>query len=67
MLRIFDVLITNLVEDSRSLQFEKGIKLLACNPDSPLKVLEEKIRKCGVAFHLWEKKDANGRGSGTPD
>lgn len=64
MLRIFDVLITNLAEDSRTLQIERGFRALLQNSESPLKVLEAKINSCGTSFHFWEKKDVNGKATG---
>lgn len=71
LLRITDVLMNNLIEDTmerddkesllmthRSKKLERG---------KHLRKLAEIINGCGVTFNVWEKKNADGRGSGMVD
>lgn len=76
MLRIMDVMISNLIEDSRSLQFEHNFvagkrRLRSTNikidRDSSLGKLAAACQSCGVKFEIWEQKDANGKLSGKLD
>lgn len=60
MLRIYDVLTTALVEDSRSLEFELN-RRINLKADGPLYQLVQAINSCGVAFQIWEKKECKNK------
>lgn len=67
MLRVTDVLIGNIIEDV--MQWDQKESLLT--PTGKKKIhldkLTQAINSCGVSFSVWEKRNADGRGSGTWD
>jgi len=65
MLRITDVLIGNLVEDV--MQWDDKESFLTCKKKVHLDKLVQVINSCGVSFSVWEKRNADGKGSGTWD
>lgn len=68
MLRVTDVLINNLLEDV--LEWDKKDDLGKKKSQKRGVHLEEfikTVRSCGVSFDVWEKQNADGRGSGTFD
>lgn len=71
LLRIADVLMNNLIEDAierddkESVLMAKRREKLARGKH--LRKLAETINSCGVTFNVWEKKNADGKGSGTVD
>lgn len=71
MLRVTDILLENLIEDAmqwddKESSLSGGKKNLA-EKSRHVKNLVKSINSCGVTFHLWEKKNADGKGSGTWD
>ena len=49
---------------------EEAHKNKVSNPKAIGQHLQEAVQtinKCGVTFHVWEKKNADGKGSGTCD
>ena len=49
---------------------EEARKNKVSNPKAIGQHLQEAVQtinKCGVTFHVWEKKNADGKGSGTYD
>jgi len=68
LLRIRDVLINNLViEVVEWDRKENWNKRKADQKDSHLKTLQSTIRSCGISFEIWEKTNADGKGSGQYD
>ena len=65
MLRITDVLIGNLVEDV--MQWDDKESFLTGKKKVHLDKLIQVINSCGVSFAVWEKRNADGKGSGTWD
>ena len=68
MLRVTDVLIGNLIEDV--MQWDEKENLVAGKKNMQhwhLKNLTQAINSCGVSFSVWEKRNADGKGSGTWD
>lgn len=49
---------------------EEAHKNKVSNPKAIGQHLQEAVQtinKCGITFHVWEKKNADGKGSGTHD
>ncbi|XP_048581436.1 uncharacterized protein LOC125561333 [Nematostella vectensis] len=68
MLRVTDILIDNAIEDAMQWdEKEKISKRSNKGSTSHLSQLVQTIRLCGVSFQVWEKLNADGRGSGTYD
>ncbi|XP_048584929.1 uncharacterized protein LOC116603099 [Nematostella vectensis] len=68
MLRVTDILIDNAIEDAMQWdEKEKISKRSNKGSTSHLSQLVQTIRSCGVSFQVWEKLNADGRGSGTYD
>ena len=68
LLRILDVLIENLVHDALEWDHkENWDKRKGQQKNEHLKNLESTIRSCGVSFDIWEKTNADGKGSGQYD
>ncbi len=69
LLRITDVLINNLIEDV--LEWDKKEDLGKKKSDDSrsvhLRNFINTVRSCGVSFHVWEKTNADGKGSGSYD
>ncbi|XP_022808035.1 uncharacterized protein LOC111345047 [Stylophora pistillata] len=70
MLRVTDVLISNLIEDV--MQWDEKDNFLSekkstSSEQKHLDNLIQGIRSCGVSFSVWEKRNADGKGSGTWD
>lgn len=67
LLRITDVLINNLVEDV--LEWDKTVDVNKKKSDATrgahLQNLIQTVRSCGVSFNIWEKNNADGKGSGS--
>ena len=69
-LRITDVLTRNVLDEMIELDDEESHKRKVANPSvigQHLQTAIEAINKCGVTFWVWEKKNADGKGSGTYD
>lgn len=69
-LRITDVLTRNVLDEMIELDDEESHKRKVANPSvigQHLQTAVEAINKCGVTFWVWEKKNADGKGSGTYD
>ena len=68
LLRILDVLIENLVKDVLDWdQSENWDKRKSQHKNEHLNNLKATIRSCGVSFDIWEKTNADGKGSGQYD
>ena len=71
MLRVTDILLENLIEDAMQWDDKEsslpGRKKNLAEKSRHVKNLVKSINSCGVIFHLWEKKNADGKGSGTWD
>ena len=71
LLRITDILMTNLIEDAMERDDKESILLTQrrekLERGKHLRKLAETINSCGVTFNVWEKKNADGKGSGTMD
>ncbi|PFX29308.1 hypothetical protein AWC38_SpisGene5996 [Stylophora pistillata] len=70
MLHVTDVLISNLIEDV--MQWDEKDNFLSekkstSSQQKHLDNLIQGIRSCGVSFSIWEKRNADGKGSGTWD
>ena len=63
MLRISDILIGNIVQDAMQ-WFEKDTWITG-KKKVHLDKLIQAINSCGVSFSVWEKRNADGKGSGT--
>ena len=71
LLRMADVLMNNLIEDAIERDDKESV-LMAQRREKlergkHLRKLAETINSCGVKFNVWEKKNADGKGSGTVD
>ena len=65
LLRITDVLLSNLIEDAMEWDDKSDFLKKKAEPKGAhLQKLIAIINSCGVTFTIWEKKDANGKGSG---
>ena len=68
MLRISDILIGNIIEDAMQWDEKDAIRNTRnVSTGEHLKRLVDVIRSCGVSFSVWEKKNADGKGSGSWD
>lgn len=70
LLRVTDVLTRNIIDEMIEWDDEDAHKNKVYNPAAighHLQKAIDTINKCGVTFHVWEKKNANGKGSGTYD
>ena len=70
LLRVTDVLTRNLLDEMIEWDVEEAHKNKVSNPKAIGQHLQEAVQtinKCGVTFHVWEKKNADGKGSGTYD
>ncbi|KAJ7384006.1 hypothetical protein OS493_024017 [Desmophyllum pertusum] len=68
LLRIMDVLINNLVREAVEWDKKQNAnKRKADHKDSHIKTLQSTVRSCGISFDIWEKTNADGKGSGQYD
>ena len=71
LLRITDVLLENIIEDAMERDDKESILMTQrrekLERGKHLRKLAEIINNCGVTFNVWEKKNADGKGSGTVD
>ena len=67
MLRVSDILIKNLIEDAMQWDDKEQVTGTMCPKGMHLKRLVSTICSCGVSFSVWEKPNADGKGSGTYD
>ena len=68
MLRITDILINNLIDDAMQWDDKDAVrKTRIVSTGEHVKRLVDIIRSCGVSFSVWEKRNADGKGSGTWD
>ena len=70
MLRITDILIENLIEDAMQWddkESSSSSKKRSIEKSKHVQKLIEAINNCGVTFSIWEKRNADGKGSGTWD
>ena len=70
LLRVTDVLTRNVLDEMIEWDDEESHKKKVAKPASigqHLKKAVDAINKCGVTFQVWEKKNADGKGSGTYD
>ena len=67
LLRVLDVLIENLIRDA--LQWDQKDNFNKKRGDQKNKHLNDlqKTKSCGISFEIWEKKNADGKGSGQYD
>ena len=63
MLRISDILIDSIVHDA--MQWDDKVTWITEKTKVHLDKLIEAINSCGVSFSVWEKRNADGKGSGT--
>jgi len=67
LLRIGDVLIRNLVFQMLH-QDQRCNRTVTSHPSrSHLQLLQQKVKECGVTFRVWQKRDSDGKLSGTYD
>ena len=65
LLRILDVVIENLIRDALDWdQRENRNKKKGQPKNTHLTNLQTTIRSCGISFDIWEKTNADGKGSG---
>lgn len=68
LLRITDVLLSNLIEDSMEWDDRDDfVKSRGAPKGVHLRSLTQLINTCGVTFSVWEKKNGDGSGSGKMD
>ena len=68
LLRIMDVLINNLVKEAVEWDKKENFnRRKADQKDSHIKKIQSTIRSCGISFDIWEKTNADGKGSGQYD
>ena len=70
LLRVPDALTQNLLVEMIEWDDEEAHKNKVSNPKAIGQHLQEAVKtinKCGVTFHVWEKKNADGKGSSTYD
>ena len=70
MLRIPDILIENLIEDAMQWddkESSSSTKKRSGEKSEHVKTFVEAINNCGVTFSIWEKRNTDGKGSGTWD
>ena len=66
MFRVTDVLIGNIIEDVMQWD-ERQSFLTHTGKKIHLDKLPQAINSCGVSFSVWEKRNTDGKGSGTLD
>ena len=62
MLRISDIQTGNIIQDA--MQWDEKDTWITGNKKVHLDKLIQAINSCGVTFSVWEKKNADGKGSG---
>lgn len=68
LLHIMDVVINNLVRETVEWDKKENFNKRKANQnDTHLKNLQISIRSCGISFQIWEKTNADGKGSGMYD
>ena len=70
MLRVTDILLENLIEDAMQWDDKESTstsKKRSIEKSVHIKQLVSLRNKCGVTFTIWEKRNADGKGSGTWD
>ena len=70
LLRVTDVLTRNIMDEMIEWDDEDALKNKVANPPpigQHLQKAVKEINACGISFHVWEKKNADGKGSGTCD
>lgn len=67
LLRVTDVLMANLITEVMEWDKEDEFDKKGGAENVHLEKLIDTIRSCGVSFEVWEKKNADGKGSGTYD
>ena len=68
LLRVLDVLIEKLVFDALDWdRRENWDRRKGQQKNEQLQTLQSTIRSCGVSFDIWEKTNADGKGSGQYD
>lgn len=70
LLRVTDVLTRNILNEMIEWDDEDAHKQKISNPPvigQHLKKAINEIKACGISFNVWEKKNADGKGSGTYD
>lgn len=68
LLRITDVLLSNLIEDAMELDDkEDNIKKRGEPKGIHLQKLVNTIHSCGVTFNIWDKTDGDGKSTGKKD
>ena len=68
LLRILDVLIQNLIRDALQWdQKDNWNKKRGAQKNTHLNELQKAIRSCRISFEIWEKTNADGKGSGQYD
>jgi len=68
LLGILKVLIENLIRDALQWdQKDNWDKKLAAQKNIYLNELQKTVRSCGISFDIWEKTNADGKGSGQYD
>jgi len=68
MLRITDILIEKLIEDAMQWddkESSSSTKKRSVEKSEHVQKLTKAINNCGVSFSIWEKRNADGEGSGT--
>ena len=65
---VTDKLLKNLVHEALNRDVKENLHKAPCNRTSThLDSLLNAIRSCGICFDIWEKKNADGKGSGIYD
>ena len=68
LLRVTDVLMSNLIEDAMEWDDKEDFLRKRGEPKgNHLRNLTQVINSCGVTFSVWEKKDGDGKGTGKMD
>ncbi|XP_028408194.1 uncharacterized protein LOC114530773 [Dendronephthya gigantea] len=68
LLRVTDILLSNLIEDAMELDDKKDFLKKKGEPKGVcLQRLAQLINSCGVTFNVWEKRDDDGKGIGKMD
>ena len=68
LLRVTDILLSNLIEDAMELDDKKDFLKKKGEPKGVcLQKLTHLINSCGVTFSVWEKRDGDGKGIGKMD
>ena len=68
LLRVTDILLTNLIEDAMELDDKMDFSKRKGEPKGVnLRKLSQLINSCGVTFSVWEKRNEDGKGTGKMD